>query len=310
MGSTMLGECGTGYTHEIDADHEQVRVCTPDGHEVDVDVGMRPLLQRLWQRGIATTWSCEGDADTGPEQAYLVMRPVESGLALLRALIAHGEVDEGNLHHEPTRGEPREGYHLSADVEALDVDMTRVILRLPASRVPVLAQTLVDDDPALSPSQQRLYDVWEQRLHAQAEGARVMRQTLLPVVARCEEVRDLMRMSALDVVVDILCGQARIDALALQDPVTGEVYCIDEQDRLCIVRGGDCGHVDWRRGTGALRAHRRRIEQMLWLALEESACAQDAEVLAHALEQGVPATDRYPSVEPESLVAASQLRSV
>ena len=46
--------------------HRQVTVTHPCGRSVSVDVGIAPLLQRLWDYGLRTFYSCQGFYSTDP----------------------------------------------------------------------------------------------------------------------------------------------------------------------------------------------------------------------------------------------------
>lgn len=103
-------------------DHKQVKAKAPDGTKIEVDEGMRKLLEMLWKLGIETIYSCQGDPffidqyhyEAKHFRAYIQMKNNEEALGFLTDIFACTDVLDAkkasftiDFDHHPKTGAQR-----------------------------------------------------------------------------------------------------------------------------------------------------------------------------------------------------------
>ncbi|MHB2018816.1 MAG: hypothetical protein ACYCW6_17845 [Candidatus Xenobia bacterium] len=63
--------------------HAHVVLRTPDGHDVEVDRAMVPLIEVLWRKGFETSGCCQGNADPW-EEAYVGFTTFDDALRFFK----------------------------------------------------------------------------------------------------------------------------------------------------------------------------------------------------------------------------------
>ncbi|KAA1421253.1 hypothetical protein F0U44_02775 [Nocardioides humilatus] len=91
--------------------HPSQTVLDPDGHSIEVDAGLAPVLAALWDAGVRTRYSCEGRSNAAwpgaGERAYIAMIPTERVDDLVTFLrIRDGEVGWAWHHDASGHDEP------------------------------------------------------------------------------------------------------------------------------------------------------------------------------------------------------------
>lgn len=199
----LLAPIPTGYPLGTEMDHPQVQVTTPDGHIIEVDEQMVNLLQALWQKGIITQWSCQGNPEQENEPlcwgngeqmteeeaemfpdlqeqskvapAYIQVQRLASATQLLRLLLAAGEVsDDLPMAHRDDVEEWRTPQQWVTEASCCPYEFSqraqdRVYFAFAPQRIKPLTESLLllPARPMLTRDEQDILDDWRQRWQEQ-----------------------------------------------------------------------------------------------------------------------------------------------